>query len=91
MLAHHEIFQLKYYGEASGVDPNVRDRFKHEPHYAACVRFCEKYDQVSFDPKFKSLPLSFFEPMVERIFARDTFWDYDNHPKKGAVISGKTQ
>lgn len=41
ILAHHEIFQLAYYGAASGVDPNVRERFKHEPHYAACVNFCE--------------------------------------------------
>lgn len=64
----------------------MRDRFKEHEHYAACVEFCEKYDQVSFDPNFKSLPLAFFEPMVAKVFARDTWWDYTDHPKMSAVI-----
>ena len=33
----------------------------------------EKYDQYSFDPSYKSLPLEHFEPMVRRIFSRKPY------------------
>ena len=29
VLAHHEIFQAKYYGDALKIDPDIRDRYKH--------------------------------------------------------------
>jgi predicted HD phosphohydrolase len=47
-------------------DRNARDRYSGHPYFAACVRFCEKYDQASFDPGYRSEPISFFEPMVRR-------------------------
>ena len=34
------------------------------------ARFCQVYDQSAFDPAYDSAPLSFFEPMVRRVFAR---------------------
>ena len=36
---------------------------------AICVEFCAKYDQNCFDPAYDTLPLEFFEPMVQRLFA----------------------
>ena len=54
-------------------DRNKRDKYKSHKYYQACVDFCEKYDQASFDPDYKSLPLSEFEPMVKRIFSRKPY------------------
>ena len=76
MIKYHPLFQLYYYGQHVGVDPNARDRFKDHPYYEACVEFCEKYDQNCFDPAYESLPLAFFEPMVKRVFSQPPrFWD----------------
>jgi len=35
--------------------------------------FFEKYDQNSFDPNYKSLPLEHFEATVRRIFSRKSY------------------
>merc|ERR1712107_88068 len=79
ILTHHEIFQAYYYQDAVGLtEKDARERFKSSPHYEACVRFCEWYDQKSFDPNYNSLPLSHFRPMVERIFARLPYWHKDH-------------
>lgn len=51
-------------------DRNSRDALIDSPHYQACVDFCANWDQVSFDPDYKSQPLEYFIPMVRRIFAR---------------------
>mmetsp|Transcript_12907 Transcript_12907/g.31034 ORF Transcript_12907/g.31034 Transcript_12907/m.31034 type:complete len:232 (-) Transcript_12907:170-865(-) len=79
ILAYHEIFQAFYYQDAANLpEKNTRERFQSSPHYEACVRFCEKWDQTSFDPDYKSEPLEFFEPMVKRIFKRTPFWHPDH-------------
>jgi len=31
--------------------------------------FTDGWDQASFDPEYETLPLSHFEPMIERFFA----------------------
>jgi hypothetical protein len=36
-----------------------------------CVDFCGKYDQMAFDPDYDTMPLSAFEPMMHRVFARE--------------------
>ncbi|MFV0457841.1 MAG: HD domain-containing protein [Actinomycetales bacterium] len=70
ILKHHGVFQGVYYFHHVGLDPNARDRWKEHPHYQATVDFCERYDQVSFDPDYPTESLSFFEPMVRRILSR---------------------
>lgn len=82
LLLHHEIYQAHYYADAMSERPNVtpinpdlRDRFKDNEHHSHAINFCEKYDQVSFDQNYESLPLEFFEPMVRSIFAR-TPWEF---------------
>lgn len=70
MIANHGIFQGYYFFEYLGLDRNMRDRFKDSPHFQRCAEFCHKYDQAAFDPDYQSEPLEFFEPMVERVFAR---------------------
>ena len=74
VLRHHGLFQLKYYGEHVGQDPDGRDRFKDHPNYAACVAFCERWDQTSFDPAYPTRNLESFEPMVRQVFSRPA-WD----------------
>jgi len=67
---HHGAFQGYYYFHFLGMDRDIREQFRGSPHFEACRLFCEQYDQAAFDPAYESAPLSFFEPMVRRVFAR---------------------
>jgi predicted HD phosphohydrolase len=69
IVKHHGCFQEAYYAHHVGRDPDARERYRDHPHFDATVRFCERYDQVSFDPDYDWEPLSFFEPMVRRVLA----------------------
>ena len=40
------------------------------PWFEACVNFCERWDQASFDPEYPTEPLERFEPLVRAIFTR---------------------
>ena len=73
IIEKHGEFQMFYYAHHLGGDKNKREKYKNHKYYEATINFCEKYDQNSFDPNFKSLPLKFFEPMVKRIFARKPY------------------
>jgi len=79
ILAHHEVFQAYYFQDAAQLSiRDSREHFRSHPHFDACVHFCEKWDQASFDPNYNTEPLSFFEPMVKRIFARKPYWHPDH-------------
>lgn len=67
---NHGAFQGYYYFHFIGMDRDIREQFRGDKHFEACREFCEKYDQSAFDPAYESEPLSFFEPMVRRVFAR---------------------
>eukprot|EP00949_MAST-11_sp_MAST-11-sp1_P002708 g2708.t1 len=84
LLLHHEVYQAHYYAGAMNerpgmapIDPDLRDRFRDHPFHEHTIRFCERYDQTSFDPEYQSLPLEFFEPMVKSIFAREPWMHAD--------------
>lgn len=66
----HGIFQGYYYFGQIGLDPDMREAFRGHPHFEACAEFCALYDETAFDAAYDSAPLSFFEPMVRRLFAR---------------------
>jgi len=87
VLEHHEIFQSHYYQHAMNMPKDVRDAFKDYPYFQACCDFCEKYDAPAFDPTYETLPLSYFEPMVHRVFAKPAYW----HPdwKKDPICAAK--
>ena len=71
IVLHHGLFQGYYwFGYANG-DPNARDRYRDHPYYQACVEFCERWDQASFDPAYETRPLEHFEPLVRELFARE--------------------
>ncbi len=67
---HHGAFQGYYFFHYLGMDRNVRDNFRDNPHFAACAEFCEKYDQAAFATDYDTLPLEFFEPILRRVLAR---------------------
>ena len=69
VVLHHGIFQGYYFWHHVGRDRDARDKFRGHPHFDACVAFCERWDQSSFDPDYDTLPLEEFEPMVQRVFA----------------------
>ncbi len=70
----HGDFQMIYYGQhLSGMDPHKRDRHAGHIYFDDCVAFCERWDQASFDPNYDQLPLDFFAPMVEEVFAREPY------------------
>ena len=74
IIKHHGLFQTYYSAHHLGGNRNARDKFKDHKYYKATVNFCEKYDQSSFDPNYKSMNLQDFSPMVEKIFARTPYY-----------------
>ena len=69
IVRHHGLFQGYYWMHHYGEDRNARDRYRDHEHYDACVEFCERWDQSSFDPAYRSQPLEHFVPMVRALFA----------------------
>ena len=73
IIEKHGEFQMFYYAHHLGGDKNKRDKYKDHKYYLDTINFCEKYDQNSFDPNYKSLPLEFLKPMVKKIFSRKPY------------------
>lgn len=73
VINQHGLFQNYYYIHHFDGNPNERDYLIDHPWYQVCVDFCEKWDQASFDPDYPTKPLSYFEPLVRKIFARKPF------------------
>tara|TARA_Y100000748_G_scaffold64400_1_gene52030 strand:+ start:30 stop:584 length:555 start_codon:yes stop_codon:yes gene_type:complete len=73
IIEKHGEFQMYYYVHHLGGNRNQRDKYKGHKYYKDTVDFCENWDQKSFDPNFKSLPLKEFEPMVKKIFSRKPY------------------
>ncbi|MCK0745437.1 HD domain-containing protein [Chromohalobacter nigrandesensis] len=73
MIRHHELFQGYHYRTFYGLDPHAREAYREHPAYARTVRFCDEWDQCSFDPDYPTRPLEDFIPMVERVMSRPPF------------------
>jgi predicted HD phosphohydrolase len=70
VVKHHDIFQGYYYFEFVGKDLLTRDAYRGQPYFKDCVRFCERWDQRSFDPAYPTESLNRFLPMVRDILGR---------------------
>jgi predicted HD phosphohydrolase len=68
MVKHHGIFQGYYFFHFLGLDRDMREKFRGHPHFERTEEFCRVFDQVAFDPDFRSMPLDAFEPMVRNVF-----------------------
>ena len=73
IIQKHGEFQMYYYAHHLGGDRNQRDKYKEDEYYEDALNFCEKWDQASFDPNFKSLSLKDFEPLIRNIFSRKPY------------------
>ncbi len=76
IIEKHGEFQMYYYAHHLGADRFKREKYRDHKYYQATVDFCEKYDQCSFDPNYKSMSLKDFEPMVRNIFSRKPYSHY---------------
>ena len=73
VVEKHGDFQMIYYGELVGANPNKRDIYRDHQYFEDCVAFCERWDQSSFDPSYDSKPLEFFHQMVHEVFSRPAY------------------
>ena len=73
MVEKHGDFQRLYYAHHTGGNRHARDRFAGHRYYQDCDRFCERWDQSSFDPGYDTLPIEFFRPFVLEVFARKAY------------------
>jgi len=73
IIEKHGEFQMYYYAHHLGGDRNQRNKYKDHKYYDDTLNFCEKWDQKSFDPNFKSLNLKDFEPLIRKIFSRKPY------------------
>ncbi|MBK9971311.1 MAG: HD domain-containing protein [Acidimicrobiaceae bacterium] len=69
----HGVFQQHYYGHHLGLDPDAREAHRDNEWFAACERFCERWDQASFDPDYPTEALEHFVPMLRDVFGRAAF------------------
>ena len=74
VIQTHGDFQMLYYGHhLDGFDQHKRERHRGHPYFEDNEVFCERWDQASFDPEYKDLPLEFFAPMVREVFDRTPY------------------
>ena len=73
VVEKHGDFQLVYYGEHVGADPEKRQAHANHPYFDDCATFCARWDQNSFDPGYDTLPLSHFADRVRAVFARTPY------------------
>src|SRR6185295_5113245 len=69
IIRTHQDFQGRHYYALMGKDPEARSRYASEQWYQKACVFTDEWDQTSFDPNYDTLPMSYFEPMIERVFA----------------------
>lgn len=73
VVEKHGDFQLIYYGEHVGANPEKRQAFAGHPYFDDCATFCARWDQVSFDPGYNTLPITHFADRVRAVFARKPY------------------
>ena len=73
IIEKHGEFQMYYYAHHLGGNRNQRDKYKGHKYFLDTINFCEKWDQSSFDPNFKSLNIENFKPYVQKIFSRKPY------------------
>ena len=73
LVEKHGEFQMYYYAHHLEGNRNQREKYKGHKYYEDTAKFCENWDQKSFDPNFKSLPLNDFETYVKKIFSRTPY------------------
>ena len=73
ILEMHGIFQMVYYADKLGLNPDERERYRGHKWFDDAEQYCRDWDQLSFDPDYPTLPLSHFKGRVRAIFSRPAF------------------
>jgi predicted HD phosphohydrolase len=73
VVEKHGDFQRLYYAHHVGGNKDSREKYRGHAYFDDCAQFCELWDQNSFDPAYETLPLEFFRPMVQQVFARRAY------------------
>jgi predicted HD phosphohydrolase len=68
MVEHHAIFQGYFFFHFLGLNRDIREKFRGHPYFEKTEEFCRLFDQVAFDPNFRSMPLEAFKPMLQNLF-----------------------
>ena len=71
IVLHHCLFQGYYWMHHYDKDRDARDKLKDHPYYEACVEFCARWDQVSFDPNYDTYSLEHFIPVLKEVFSKE--------------------
>ncbi|HEX3344982.1 MAG TPA: hypothetical protein VHS09_10435 [Polyangiaceae bacterium] len=70
MVEKHGVFQGYNFFHHVGMNRNLRDTLRDDPHADRAARFVERYDNPAFDAARPCLSLEAFVPVVERVFAK---------------------
>lgn len=70
MLEHHQVFQDYAVVHLPAEERNARERWRGHKAFAWTCEFVDKYDQLSLRADIDTLPLAYFEPMVQRFFRK---------------------
>lgn len=73
VVEKHGDFQMVYYGEHVGGNPEKRQAYAGHKYFDDCAQFCERWDQSSFDPAYDTLPIEHFADRVREVFAREPY------------------
>ena len=73
VVEKHGDFQMVYYGQHVGANPDKRENYRGHIYFEDCATFCERWDQNSFDPDYDTLKISHFEVLVHEVFARQAY------------------
>lgn len=73
VVEKHGDFQMLYYGHHVGGNQHKRDAYAGHMYFDDCAAFCERWDQASFDPDYKTEPVEFFTDMTREVFARQAY------------------
>ncbi|MGH9799769.1 MAG: HD domain-containing protein [Blastocatellia bacterium] len=71
IIRTHQDFQGKHYYALMGMNPDARQQYADEPWYELAQKFTDEWDQAAFDPNGETLPLEYFEPMIDRVFSKE--------------------
>lgn len=71
IIRTHQDFQGKHYYAHFGMDSNLRQQHENQPWFELAKKFTDEWDQTAFDPNYETLPLEYFEPMIDRVFSKE--------------------
>jgi predicted HD phosphohydrolase len=70
MVDKHATFQGYYYFHLLGFNRDEREKYRGHEWFDYTAEFCAEYDQVAFDPRYDTLPLEHFEPLVHAVIGK---------------------